>query len=46
MKPGTPEFDLIKQYIDETSDGAHKRWKQFNIFKIERKGEGEKYDKY
>lgn len=39
------EFKLIKQYIENTADDF-KRWKKFNIFKIQRKGEGERYEAF
>lgn len=45
MQQGEPEFELIKQFIVNTSEGSMKD-KKFNLFKISRKGEGERYEKF
>lgn len=42
---GGPEFELIKQYIENTCDNFT-NWKKFNLFKIMRKGEGERYEAF
>lgn len=45
MQSGTPEFELIKQYMQSTASNNldFKKCQKFNLFKVERKGEGDRY---
>jgi hypothetical protein len=42
MERGMPETELIHQFVSSTSDDPSKK---FRVFKIERMGEGEKFDR-
>lgn len=48
LNPETPEYNLISKYVENTYSGNtdFKKFKRFNLFKIMRKGEGERYEKF
>lgn len=45
LQPDTAEYNVIRHYIEETCDNF-KSWGKFNVFKVMRKGEGERYEKF
>lgn len=46
MHQGDPEYDLVYQYIKHTCDHDMATNPKFNLFKVQRKGEGERYERY
>lgn len=46
LEEGDPEFDLVYEYIRNTSNQNVNLFKKFNLFKIERRGEGERFESF